>query len=275
MKKRGGKKYCKQVHNQCRRERRANKNGDGDLPSADSQLVSSLYQSMIDKESYLAKVEALSPSETSVTINQFGENHLFFDHNSREMHVNGQVTKYTKKTSPQMTESILSQLSEPPLINEHSNAITKIVFPNGTINYVFHARRDSKCEALSDLHQYLYDDKGQDIQDLLNAVPESEWKKDELGGGRYLPIGFGTLGTFRSCKHKGVPHMRKPFKTDPVQRLSPILGGIMSRVGRCISKYSPVCMKKNRVYKHKNERAAFPFLEDQDFAWNFFPRRWS
>ena len=169
-----------------------------------------------------------------------------------------------------MTEEILAQLSEPPIIDKHSKALTKIVFPNGTINYVFHAHRDSKCEALSQLHQYLYDEEGMDIQDLLNAVPDSEWEKDKLGGGRYLPIGFGTRSTFKKCKRKGVPHMRKPFKVKTVQTLSTILGGIMSRVGRCVSKYSSHAMKMNRQFKNKNETVAFPLQSDQDLAWNYF-----
>ena len=159
---RGGKTLCKDLHNRCRRETRyAKKNGERFLPSADLQAVSSLYKSMIDKESHLAKVEASSPSENMITINQFGDNHLFFNHNGKVMEGNGRAIKYpnhpnnNNKKSPQMTEEILAQLSEPPIIDENSNALTKILFPNRTINYVFHARRDGKCEALSQLHHYL------------------------------------------------------------------------------------------------------------------------
>ena len=95
VEKRGGKKYCIQVHNQCQRERRyAKKHGEAFLPSADLQAVSSLYKAMVDKESYLSKVEASPPSENMVTINQFGDNHLFFNHNGKIMEVNGRAIKY-------------------------------------------------------------------------------------------------------------------------------------------------------------------------------------
>ena len=102
------------------------------------------------------------------------------------MKVNGKLIDYychpnnRDKPTPQMTEDILSKVSTPILIDETSPSVSKILSPNGRINYVFLARRDSKSDALADLHRFVYDKNGTDIQTHLNMVPKSMWEKDAL-----------------------------------------------------------------------------------------------
>ena len=77
----------------------------------------------------------------------------------------------TKRKRPQTTEEILLQISTALLIDENSNTITKILFLNGHTNYILLDRRDNKCDALEDLHRFVYDKNGNDIQPHLDAVP--------------------------------------------------------------------------------------------------------
>ena len=134
---------------------------------------------MKDKEVWM-KMEKI------VTLTNFGKSNLSWDISNLNMEVDGKSIEYychpnnKEKPTPQMTEEILSNISPPILIDESSSAVSKIVFPNGRINYVFLARRDSQCDALADLHRFVYDENGTDIQTHLNMVPRSMWEKDAL-----------------------------------------------------------------------------------------------
>ena len=265
----GGRNHCHDLFKKYNREHNAHKKRNRPKPSYDLQITAALYRSMKEKE-FLMKMEKI------VILNDFGKKNLSWDISTLKMEVDGKSIKYNchpnnrYKPTPQLTEEVLSNVSTPLLIDESSPAVSKIVFPNGRINYVFLAKRDSKCDALTDLHRFLYDENGSSIQSHLDIVPKSMWEKDALGGGRYLPMGYGTMGRHLGCDQVGYPHVLKSLLLEPVKKLAHFSGGLMTCVARCIKRYSPAVIEENQRLKEMNRSVAYPFLETQDGISNFF-----
>ena len=72
----------------------------------------------------------------------------------------------TKKARPrvQLTEEH-SQRLQLPMIDEQSGEVTEIIFPNGRVNYVLLARRNSSCPALRALHKHM-DEHGAELDEF-------------------------------------------------------------------------------------------------------------
>ena len=128
-----------------------------------------------------------------------------FSHHPMRLH----ATR-TKKSRPrvQLTEEHVKKLCL-PIIDETSKDITKVVFPNRRANYIFLARRDSKCPALRALHGCLGGHHGMELDRFLSTLDQNRQLKDELGGGMYIAYGFGNMG-------RNVPSLVRP---PPVNQL--------------------------------------------------------
>lgn len=183
----------------------------------------------------------------------------------------------TKTVRPQLTQELVSTLNS-PVIDERSGEVTKIEFPNGMENVVIQCRRGSSDSALRDFHHFMVDGEGRMLNDLLDKLPNSCWKEDSLGGGRYHPVGHSTRGTPKGMPSWGA-FLRATAKNEHSMMISRLLGKAFSLIARILSKHCPKILAENDKFWKMNSNAAWPTYAMQDFMWRFFCtqtfiRRW-
>ena len=150
------------------------------------------------------------PQEVGV-ISEFGPHRLFYKPTSKTgqtlekqiFEIDGNPVPFrfhplTLGSSPtkkarrraQLTGKHASQLCL-ATINEHSSEVTKIIFPNGTVNHVFHARKNSTCQCLRNLHHYLMQEgKAEELESFIGSLAKSRFHTDDLGGEDMSPPGM-------------------------------------------------------------------------------------
>ena len=186
----------------------------------------------------------------------------------------------TKKARPrvQLTEEHATKL-QLPMIDERSGEVTEIIFPNGRVNYVLMARRNSSCPALRALHKHM-DEHGAELDKFLSKLDRNRLK-DDLGGGRYIVSGFGNMGrnVSKTVRPPTQPALRKSLKFVDHDKLAKMIGGIFSRISECIAKYCGDVHQGNQRLM-QNPNLVWPSLEHhQNSKWNwmssqFIVRRW-
>lgn len=205
--------------------------------------------------------------------------------------IDGQVVPYThhplslhgtltKKARPrvQLTEEHAQRL-QLPIIDERSSDVTEIIFPNGRINYVLLARRESRCPALRALHKHM-DVHGEELDKFLSKLDHKRLK-DDLGGGRYIVSGFGNMGKNVSPKihPPNQPAMRRSLRLAEHKKLAKRIGGIFSHISECIALHCKNVNADNQSLM-KNQSFMWPPLEfQQNTPWNwksaqFIVRQW-
>ena len=149
-------------------------------------------------------------------------------------------------------------------INEHSCEVTRIIFPNGTVNYVFQASKNSTCPRFRDLYHYIMEEgKGTDLESFINSLSKSRFLTDDLGGGRYIVSGYGNLGR-NTKRHPPVqPSMRMSLQPAEHLKVSAIVGGALSHVSCCVEKYCKGIYRKNEEVMQMNPNLQWPPLEHQ------------
>ena len=216
----------------------------------------------------------MKASEQTFVINR---KPAMFSHHPMSLH----ATR-TKNARPrvQLTEEHIKKLSL-PIIDETSKDITKVVFPNGRANYIFLARRDSKCPALRALHGCLGGNRGMELDQFLLTLDQNRQLKDELGGGKYIASGFGNLGRNvpSLVRPPCQPALRQCLKFTEHHRLAQITGDILSHVSECIARHFPEVYEVNQRLMETNHKLAWPPLEYQTTRWKwmssqFIVRQW-
>lgn len=186
-----------------------------------------------------------------------------------------------KKARPraQLTEEHAELLSL-PLIDERSTDVTKVVFPNGRVNYVLLARRNSICPRLQALHECI-SQRRDELDGLLSALERNRTLKDELGGGRYIASGYGNMGrnVHHSIRPPDQPALRQSLKFREHHELAEIVGDIFSRVSGCIATHCREVYDENQQIMDTNPKLAWPPLEyqkssEQWMSTQFIVRRW-
>ena len=186
----------------------------------------------------------------------------------------------TKKARPrvQLTEEHAIKL-QLPIIDERSGEVTEIIFPNGRVNYVLLARRNSSCTALRALHKHM-DEHGGELDEFLSKLDRNRLK-DDLGGGRYIVSGFGNMGrnVSKTVHPPTQPALRKSLKFVEHDKLAKMIGRIFSHISECIAKHCGDVHKGNQALM-QNRNLVWPSLEYQNNSkWNwmssqFIVRRW-
>ena len=149
-------------------------------------------------------------------------------------------------------------------INENSREVTKVVFPNGTVNYVFQARKNSTCQRLRNLHHYLMQEgKAAELESFIGSLTKSSFLTDDLGGGRYIVSGYGNLGRNTKRHLPGVPSMRQSLQSSEHLEVSSIVGGALSHVSCCIEKYCKDMYRKNEELMQMNPKLQWPSRNQQ------------
>lgn len=209
----------------------------------------------------------------------------------QSFHINGLPMPYrhhpltlhgtpTKKARPrvQLTEEHVQRL-QLPIIDERSSDVTEIMFPNGRVNYVLLARRESSCPALQALHRHM-DAHGAELDAFLSKLAHKRLK-DDLGGGRYIVSGFGNMGKNVSQKIRppNQPAMRRSLRLAEHIKLAKMLGGIFSHISECIALHCKDVYANNQSLI-ENQNLIWPPLEfQQNTKWNwmsaqFIVRQW-
>lgn len=187
----------------------------------------------------------------------------------------------TRKARPrvQLTDGHADKLKL-PVIDEHSPDLTKVVFPNGRVNYVLMARRESECQAFRSLHKYMVV-KQPYLDEFLTKVGKKRLLKDDLGGGRYIASGFGTMGKNVSpvVRPPNQPALRQCLKHSEHLELARIAGGVFSKIAVCIDKHCDNVYGDNQKLMKLNPNMAWPPLKFQESECNwmssqFIVRRW-
>ena len=186
----------------------------------------------------------------------------------------------TKKARPrvQLTEEHAIKL-QMPMIDERSGEVTEIIFPNGRVNYVLLARRNSSCPALRALHKHM-DEHGAELDEFLSKLDRNRLK-DDLGGGRYIVSGFGNMGrnVSKTVRPPTQPALRKSLKFVEHETLAKMIGRIFSHISECIAKHCGNVHEQNQALM-QNRNLVWPSLEHQNNSkWNwmssqFIVRRW-
>ena len=187
----------------------------------------------------------------------------------------------TKKARPrvQLTEEH-SHMLHLPVINERSSESTTIVFPNGRVNHVLIARKNSKCPQLRSLHEYMYG-TGVELDNLLSKLTKKYYLKDDLAGGRYVVSGFGNMGKNIpiAVRPPNQPALRKSLTLASHLSLSKIVGGVMSHVAECIMVHCGDVWRKNQLLMKSMKSLAWPPLvfqkrRSQWMSCQYIVRRW-
>ena len=186
----------------------------------------------------------------------------------------------TKKARPrvQLTEEHAIKL-QLPMIDERSGEVTEIIFPNGRVNYVLLARRNSSCPALRALHKHM-DEHGAELDEFLSKLDRNRLT-DDLGGGRYIVSGFGNMGrnVSKTVRPPTQPALRKSLKFVEHDKLAKMIGAIFSHISECIAKHCGDVHQGNQGLM-QNRNLVWPSLEyQQNTKWNwmssqFIVRRW-
>ena len=186
----------------------------------------------------------------------------------------------TKKARPrvQLTEEHAIKL-QMPMIDERSGEVTEIIFPNGRVNYVLLARRNSRCPALNALHKHM-DEHGAELDKFLSKL-DRNCLKDDLGGGRYIVSGFENMGrnVSETVRPPTQPALRKSLKFVEHETLAKMIGRIFSHISECIAKHCGNVHEQNQALM-QNRNLVWPSLEHQNNSkWNwmssqFIVRRW-
>ena len=148
---------------------------------------------------------------------------------------------------PVLSSSIAKKVGAQSIDNRFGD-IVRIQFPSGRQNTVFFARRDSECEYLRGLHEYITNNR-QSFEELYQQVPPHLWEKDSLAGGEYLPMGLslrsGTQGSNRSC-----PFLRQESAYNVCKAIAHLYGDMYGRLSIFMKKYCDVEYSVNqKLYK--------------------------
>jgi len=187
----------------------------------------------------------------------------------------------TKKSRPrvQLTEEH-SKMLDLYVINERSRESTTIVFPNGRVNYVFIARKNSQCRSLRRLHGHM-EAISSELDRFLSRLNKRCLCKDDLGGGRYIVSGFGTMGknVAKNIRPPNQPALRQSLKFAEHMELSKIVGGILSHIADCFRIHCSEVLTKNQFLLTLLKSMAWPPLQfqgelNQWMSSQYIIRRW-
>ena len=167
-----------------------------------------------------------------------------------------------------------------PMLDERSSDVTKVVFPNGRVNYVLFCRRHSACTKMRKLHECM-EQRGMELDVFLSTLESKCLLKDELGGGWYIASGYGNMGRNVSpaLRRPDQPALRKCLRHSEHHVLAKIVGTIFSYVAGCISAHCPKIYETNQKLLKKHPKLAWPPLkyQGQGCKWmstQFAVRRW-
>ena len=199
-----------------------------------------------------------------------------FKHHPQTLH--GTKTKMAQPRV-QLTEYHAKRL-DLQIIDESSCDVSKIIFPNGNVNYVLMSRKDSICSSLRSLHICMSRREAM-LEEFLSNLERRNYVKDDLGGGRYVASGYGNMGRNvpQSIRPPDQPALRKCLTFNEHHRLGEIVGEIFSHVAECISLHCDDVYEENKTLMRTNPQVTWPPLEYQNPVWNwmstqFIVRRW-
>lgn len=185
--------------------------------------------------------------------------------------INGMVVPYefqptslrgtrTKRARPRvrLTEEHARMLAL-PIIDERSKDVTKVVFPNGRVNHVLLARKNSNCPRLRSLHECMTQ-RRDELNSVLFTLEKKRTLTDELGGGKYIASGYGNLGrnVHHSIRPPDQPSLRKCLKFQEHHDLAEIIGEIFSHVAKCIEAHCADIYKENQRLAETNPNLMWP-----------------
>ena len=236
---------------------------------------------------------------TTVSIIEYGEEifskckkiHYSPTTKSSQLYVDGSsvphkcnpTTMRTQKGQPhvQLDENIMSHVGsptiEPSTANEDDNNkrkdVFKITFPeadqdgNEVVVHVIYAKKGSPCPILSELHDISLNGNHKKINKLMDELPNSAWEDDHVGGGEYLPVGFGMEA--HQGGRKGRPFTLKTLQSKEGLAINEVLAQLMHATARTILEYFPLVYHHNQ-HNRINTNVACPQLRKQNLLCNWF-----
>ena len=156
---------------------------------------------------------------------------------------------------------------------------------------ILYANNKSKDPVLKNLYQK-YQSNCSDIHNLLHVIPNDQWHVDDLGGGKYCPLGFGSIPpgpneqrikfwqlpstassmlsstangfkNNKNIKHK-IPFLRKTMLCPPINAISRNVAPILGQVGMAWKEFCPEKYANNCKLRNDAEDCMFPPAELQE-----------
>ena len=150
------------------------------------------------------------------------------------------------------------------VVGENSREVTKIIFPNRRVNYVFQARKNSTCQRLRNLHHCLMQEgKAAELESFIHSLKKSRFLTDDVGGGKYVVSGYGNLGRNTKRHLPVTPSMRQSLQLPEHLEVSSIVGGALSHVSCCIEKYCKDAHRKNEALMQVSPNLQWPSRKQQ------------
>jgi len=135
---------------------------------------------------------------------------------------------------PIINSSVAKKLN-PPIIDDTGGDKVRIKFPNGRRNTVFFARKDSKCDILKQMYEFI--SRNKNCFELLNQmVPSHLWEEDTLAGGKYLPMGISLRNGTQGSNSK-LPFLRQASMYNVCKKLEEFYAHVCSFEAMLMDKY--------------------------------------
>jgi len=172
------------------------------------------------------------------------------------------VTTKTKRAKPkaQLSSIQLGQFRAPRITPQSHGPVTKVVFSDTSHVHVIYANEHSNCAILRDIANKAFGEPGIQCEEALNALPRNAWEMDRHAGGRYAPLGIGSMDT----------RQRKPFtlknhQFNASKKITGFLATMLSSVATAIMHYAPEVFKMNEQLKCDNEAFSYPPIKQQGY----------
>ena len=193
-----------------------------------------------------------------------------------------------KKPRPQITETIMEDVGaytiEPSTKEEDIRGerrdVFKVTFPeadedgNEVNVYAIYAKRDSPDDKLRELHEAALGSNHKQLHKLIKSMVNKSWEDDHLGGGEYIPIGFGMEGHPKDenglpLRKNGEPFTLRTLEYEEGHGINNIVAQIMHKTAQAILEYFPLVYHNNQQQRI-NPNVACPPLNKQNRLCNWF-----
>ena len=175
-------------------------------------------------------------------------------------------------TTPRMrmSQSLLNRIG-PTKIRPESGDVQRLVWDNGREAWVFFAHSKSEDEALLAMYQN-YKENKDSWEESIRRAPNADWCDDDLGGGEYLPLGYGCYSPgpknmrpsrWQSCQ---IPYIKKTILSREAPSLTCAAAGMSGTAARVIKKYCPEAYQEGVERGQGADDVIFPPKRRQEEA---------
>jgi len=157
---------------------------------------------------------------------------------------------------PILNSSVAKRLNPPIIDDTGGDDVVQIKFPNGRRNTVLFARKNSKCDILKQMYEFI--DRNKNCFELLHQmIPSHLWEEDTLAGGKYLPMGISLRNGSQGSNSK-LPFLRQTSMYNVCKKLEEFYAYVCSFEAMLMDKYCGDEYRHNRETYAGGDDCIFP-----------------